>query len=116
FVGAFPGLIVAFFTADEGVSALPQIALFMAISVASFALLQTFVKVSAHTITTLYGAIAFSLFYWFAAKIVGLDAAIWGIRAAAIALASACLLRTWRKEKPFLEQPAAPAAIAGAAP
>src|SRR6188472_3044191 len=74
FVGAFPGLILAFFTADEGVSALPQIALYMAVSVASFALVQTFVKVSAHTITTLYGAIAFSLFYWFAAKIVGLDA------------------------------------------
>src|SRR5919199_3021852 len=33
FVGAFPGLILAFFTADEGVGALPQIALFMAVSV-----------------------------------------------------------------------------------
>jgi NADPH-dependent 2,4-dienoyl-CoA reductase/sulfur reductase-like enzyme/ferredoxin len=115
FVGAFPGLILAFFTADEGVSALPQIALYMAISVASFALVQTFVKVSAHTITTLYGAIAFSLFYWFAAKIVGLDAAMWAIRAAAIALATAWLARTWRKETPFLEQAAAPAAGVGAA-
>jgi nitrite reductase (NADH) large subunit len=115
FVGAFPGLILAFFQAPEGWAAIPQIALYMAVSLASFVLVSTFVKVSAHTITSFYGAVAFSIFYWFAAKLVGLDALVWGIRAAAIALAATWLVRTWRKEKPFLAQAAAPAPGVGAA-
>ena len=115
FVGAFPGLILAFFTASEGVSALGQIALFMAVSLASFVTISSFVKVSAHTITSIYGAVAFSIFYWFAAKIVGLEPLTWALRAAAVALAATWLVRTWRKEKPFLEQAAAPVAGVGAA-
>ena len=38
----------------------------------------------------------------------GSTPATWPIRAAAIALAAVWLLRTWRKEKPFLAQAAAP--------
>ena len=40
---------------------------------------------------------------------------LWAIRAAAVALAAVWLVRTWRKEQPFLEQAAAPAGGVGAA-
>ena len=104
FVGAFPGLILGFFeTADNDVLGM---LLYMAVSTALFALAVTFVKVSAHTITSTFGALAFGIFYW---EVAGtLAPATWPIRAGAIALAVVWLLRTWRKEKPFLAQAAAP--------
>ena len=54
FVGAFPGLVLGFFaTADNDVVGM---LLYMAVSLALFALATTFVKVSAHTITSTFGA------------------------------------------------------------
>ncbi len=122
FVGAFPGLVLAFFQVPEAAGAtsaleiVGRVALYIAVSTASFALLSTFVKVSVHTITALYGAVAFGIFYWFggpsfvsAVSDGHAPAAVgWAVRAAAIALAAAWLVRTWRKEKPFLEQASAP--------
>ena len=62
FVGAFPGLILGFFeTADNDVLGM---LLYMAVSTALFALAITFIKVSAHTITSTFGAIAFGIFYF----------------------------------------------------
>jgi nitrite reductase (NADH) large subunit len=113
FVGAFPGLVLAFFVVPEGsaLGILGAMALIVAASIASFAALITFFKGSVHTITSLYGAVAFSLFYWFVADSLG--PAAWPVRAAAIALAATWFVRTLRKEKPFLERatarPAAPA-------
>ena len=61
----------------------------MAVSTALFALAITFVKVSAHTITSTFGAIAFGIFYF---EVAGqLEPATWPIRAAAIALAAVWL-------------------------
>jgi nitrite reductase (NADH) large subunit len=107
FVGAFPGLVLGFFeTADGDV---PGMLLYMAVSTALFALATAFVKVSAHTLTSTFGAVAFGIFYW---EVAGtLDPATWPLRAAAIALAAVWLVRTWRKEKPFLAQAAAPVAV-----
>ena len=71
FVAAFPGLVLAFFEVPEAPDAigvpemLGRVALYMAVSVASFQLLSSFVKVSAHKLTTLYGALAFNVFYWY---------------------------------------------------
>ena len=113
FVGAFPGLVLSFFVVPEGsaLSIVGGMALYVAASIATFALLGTFFKGSIHTITSLYGAIAFSLFYWFVAE--SLEPATWPVRAAAIALAATWFIRTLRKEEPFLERatarPAAPA-------
>ena len=57
FVGAFPGLVLGFFaTADNDVVGM---LLYMAVSLALFALATTFVKVSTHTITSTFGAVAF---------------------------------------------------------
>jgi nitrite reductase (NADH) large subunit len=109
FVGAFPGLVLGFFaTADNDVVGM---LLYMAVSLALFALATTFIKVSTHTITSTFGAIAFGIFYWYVA--VQLEPATWPLRAAAIALAAVWLVRTWRKEKPFLAQAAAPIAVPG---
>ncbi|WP_157592438.1 FAD-dependent oxidoreductase [Solirubrobacter soli] len=104
FVGAFPGLILGFFETAEG--DIPGMLLYMAVSTALFALAITFVKVSTHTITSTFGAIAFSIFYFEGAA--SYEPATWGIRAVALALAAVWLVRTWRKEKPFLAQAAAP--------
>ena len=73
FVAAFPGLVLAFFEVPEAPDAIPvwemvgQVALYMAVSVASFVLLDSFVKVTTHKLTTLYGALAFNVFYWYGA-------------------------------------------------
>ena len=112
FVGAFPGLVLGFFaTADNDVAGM---LLYMAVSLALFALATTFMKVSTHTITSTFGAVAFGIFYWYVAG--KLEPATWPLRAAAIALAAVWLVRTWRKEKPFLAQAAAPIAVAATAP
>ena len=64
--------------------------LYVAVSTALFALAITFVKVSTHTITSTFGAIAFSIFYFEAAA--SWQPATWPVRAAAIALAGVWLL------------------------
>jgi nitrite reductase (NADH) large subunit len=104
FVGAFPGLVLGFFVTDEGDVA--GMLLYMAASIALFALATTFVKVSAHTLTSSFGAAAFGLFYWFVAG--NLEPLTWPVRAATAALAAVWLVRTWRKETPFEAQAAAP--------
>jgi nitrite reductase (NADH) large subunit len=105
FVGAFPGLIVGFFAVPDGpaLEVLGWMAVCVAAGVASFATLIAFWKTSAHTITSLYGAVAFSLFYWFAGEILP-EPLTWAVRAAAIALATTWFVRTLRKETPFLER------------
>ena len=64
FVGAFPGIVAGFFWVPNGpaLEIVGGMALFAAVSVASYAALSTFAKVSPHTLTSLYGAIAFSIF------------------------------------------------------
>jgi len=108
FVGAFPGLVLGFFAAPD----VPGMLLYMAVSLALFTLATTFVKVSAHTLTSTFGAVAFGIFYFYVAG--NLEPATWPLRAGAVALAAVWLVRTWRKEKPFLAQAAAPIAVPGA--
>src|SRR5689334_20270687 len=108
FVGAFPGLVLSFFEVPQGsnLEILGGMAVYVAISIAVFATLNAFWKTSTHTITSLFGAIAFSIFYTEAAfrLIGGPDALDYAIAAAAIALAATWFVRTIRKEKPFLER------------
>ncbi len=103
FVGAFPGLVFGFFNLS-----ILGLLLAMAVSTALFTLAIALVKVSAHTITTVFGATAFSLFYWFATA--SLQPATWPLRVAAIALAGTWVYRTVRKEEPFREQASKPVA------
>jgi nitrite reductase (NADH) large subunit len=121
FVAAFPGLVLAFFEVPEAPDAIPvaemlgRVALYMAASVASFVLLDSFVKVSTHKLTTLYGALAFNIFYWFGAPnfvaaITGEpcpEAVKWVLRAAVLALTVAWVLRGYQKEEQFQAEAAA---------
>src|SRR3954462_9284057 len=104
FVGAFPGLVLSFFAVPAGpaLQVLGGMALYMAVSIAVFAALLAFVKTSAHTITSLFGAVAFSIFYWFAAAFAP-PLIHWAISGAAIALAATWFTRTLDMEKPFSE-------------
>ena len=104
FVGAFPGLVLGFFVTDEGDVA--GMLLYMAVSHRAVRARHRLREgLRAHA-DLQFGAIAFGLFYWFVAG--NLEPLTWPLRAAAIALAAVWLVRTWRKEKPFLEQAAAP--------
>src|SRR4051794_29994451 len=108
FVGAFPGLVLSFFEVPDGsnLEILGGMALYVAISIAVFATLNAFVKTSTHTITSLFGATAFGIFYTEVAfrVIKGPEVLDYAIAAAAIVLAATWFVRTVRKEKPFLER------------
>ena len=110
FVGAFPGLVLGFFATAEGDVA-RDAALHRGLARRCSRSRRRSSRSPTHTITSTFGAIAFGIFYWYVAG--QLEPATWPLRAAAIALAAVWLVRTWRKEKPFLAQAAAP--IAGAA-
>jgi hypothetical protein len=86
-------------------------ALYMAVSLALFTVLGTFVKTSPHTLTSLFGAIAFSIFYSFSGAI-GPTELQWLLRVGAITLAAAWFVRTVRKEQAWLERSSAPEAAA----
>jgi nitrite reductase (NADH) large subunit len=111
FAAAFPGLVVGFFTLPEArsgaeiASLYGQLALHLAASVAIFYALDSLLKVSTHKLTTLWAAVAFSLFYWYASA-PWPEWATWGARAVAIALAAGWVLRTYAKERAFDEQQA----------
>ena len=121
FVAAFPGLVLAFFEVPEAPDAigvpemLGRVALYMAVSIASFQLLSSFVKVSAHKLTTLYGALAFNIFYWyggpaFVRAVTGEaspDAVTWAMHVAVLALTAAWVVRTFQKEAQFHAEAAA---------
>lgn len=69
-MAAFPGFILAFFTVPNPpvISVLVMylwVALYMLVSLGLFFVLDGSIKVTTPKITTLYGAFAFSLFYWF---------------------------------------------------
>jgi nitrite reductase (NADH) large subunit len=143
FAGAFPGLILAFYTlpADapnptsllEFLASLPPIYLhfgiFILASVGSFMVLDSFLKVSTYTITTLYGALAINLYYWGSApkfvaaagQLVGATPPDWLTavpQLAVLALSGAWVLRTLRKEPLFMvaAQAAEPARVSSPLP
>jgi nitrite reductase (NADH) large subunit len=110
FVGAFPGLIYAYFRATSGSTAglYIQFALFAMASAGVFFLLDAFVKVSANRLTAIFGAAALNLFYWYGIEVVlgagAPEAIVWGFRAALLAATVIWVLRTWRKEAPFIAE------------
>src|SRR4029079_15076033 len=71
FVGAFPGIIYAYFQASGSTPTLYlQFLLCAMASAGTFFLFDAFVKVSTNRITALYGAAALNLFYWYGIKVV----------------------------------------------
>ena len=72
-------------------------------------------KVSTHKLTTLYGALAFNIFYWYGAPnfVAAItsepcpDAVKWALRAAVLALTAVWVLRGYQKEEQFQAEAAA---------
>ena len=112
FVGAFPGLVIAYFTVgNHGV--LRTYELFAVVVLASaglFLLLDSLVRISTATIPTLFAAAAFNVYYWYSFPRLAQRLAhaqpdwwVWGSRGAVIVLSLVWVARTLRSEERFLE-------------
>ncbi|MEM9773449.1 MAG: FAD-dependent oxidoreductase [Chloroflexota bacterium] len=132
FVGMFPGFILAFYllpnpgapidgraeffsgmvSIDGTISIWLMYVLFIVISLFSagfFYLLDSFLKTSPIKITTIFGAVALNIYYWFNSMLigelfdVGLQPAVaWAMRGLVAVLSIVWIVNTYRKEKQFL--------------
>jgi ferredoxin len=119
FVGILPGFIWAFFAIPAGAdlsSVYGGFALSSGLSLALFHLLDTFLKLPNNRLTVLFGATAFTTYYWFVSEtwFKGLslfsghwlvpEMAPWGVRLAVVALALTWVWRSFQIEDAFVEQ------------
>lgn len=120
FAGLMPGLIVAFFTIDYSQAMswwelYLQFGFYCLVGIGSYQVLETFIKVSPHKITTLFAMISINLFYWFSLPVIFSSIeqlthtsvpewALWSARTAILLLALQWVFRTFEKEKVFLSQ------------
>lgn len=124
FAGAFPGLIVAYFTLPEAVSIAElylRSAAYVLTSAGSFFALDAVLRISTPKLAATYGAVALNLFYWYSAvpiadavgQVGGWDAApvIWPLRAAVLVVSLAWLARTFRTERRFVAEAVTPVAV-----
>lgn len=132
FASAFPGVVLAFYTLpapslNNLLEINLQFLLYILVSMGSFYLINSFIKVSDHKITTLYAAAAFCTYYWFniplmynfIGSLAGVnlpDTGFWAARLILFSLVALWVIRTYRKEKRFLAlavaAPAVPASPA----
>ena len=117
FVGLFPGLVYCYFTLPEHISTggdYGRFAVYMGVSAAIFFLLETFLKTSVIKVTTLFGATAISIYYWFAPTTLAdtwfdhSQAFQWAARGVVWALAAGWLVRNLLKERTFIAVTQAP--------
>lgn len=120
FAGLMPGLIVAFFTIEYTQSMTwwelyLKFGFYCLVGIGSYQVLETFIKVSPHKMTTLFAMISINLFYWFSLPIIFSSIeqltqthvpewALWSARTAILLLALQWVFRTFEKEKVFLSQ------------
>ena len=118
FAAVFPGFVLAFYLVpDPPVVTVERMylefAAYMAASLAAFTTLETFAKVRANTLTALFAAAAFNIYYWFAAeKLVAAVSELvqatpappwtWAIRGAVLAVTLVWFARTLGVEKRFV--------------
>jgi len=126
FAALFPGFVFGFFQVDRAAPVaerLATIAVAVAVSVALFTTLRTFVRVSPFRLTALFGAAAWTLFYWWGlpmvlrslvelggSAVVPRDELIIVLRVAVVASSLLWLARTFRREPRFLARAAGPVA------
>ena len=119
FAAVFPGFVAAFYLVpDPPAVTVPRLyfefAAYMAVSLAAFTTLETFAKVRANTLTALFAAVAFNIYYWFASgtivnavsELAQADAAplwVWSIRGAVAAVTAVWLARTLLVERRFVQ-------------
>lgn len=127
FAGAFPGLILAYFTTVPGrESAFELYARFGGIVIASvglFYFFDTFLKFSRAKLTAVYAVLALNLFYWFVlpplaiawAGLAGLAPAPWvapALQGMLLAASLWWLAKSFRHERMFRRAAAGPQAVA----
>jgi nitrite reductase (NADH) large subunit len=120
FVAVFPGFILGFYLIPNppeiSVSQMYlQLGTYMLVSIGSFHLLDSFLKISTLRITTLYAAAAFNIYYWFSApvfvdtvaELLDRDSLGWIAPVTQAAIAAATILwigRTYRNERQFVDE------------
>ncbi|MCB9446428.1 MAG: 2Fe-2S iron-sulfur cluster binding domain-containing protein, partial [Ardenticatenaceae bacterium] len=130
FTAAMPGFILAFFTLPNVPAISPlvlyaQMLLYMLLSVALFTVADTFIMVSANKISAIWGASAFTLFYWFVlpgwlnsvASLADLSLPFWAGwigRGGIIILALVWVQRTYMKERNYVAEKAITIAVPAA--
>jgi NADPH-dependent 2,4-dienoyl-CoA reductase/sulfur reductase-like enzyme/ferredoxin len=127
FIAAFPGLILGFFkVADVPAISVPamygQLALYAGVSALAFIAADAFVPVSSHKLTTLWAAAALNIFYWFGFPVIYKaitnqpvpSAATWAARVVVFGLTAFWVVRTYLKERAFVERAGGPKPVRGA--
>jgi NADPH-dependent 2,4-dienoyl-CoA reductase/sulfur reductase-like enzyme/ferredoxin len=130
FAAAFPGLVLGFFSMpdvpDHSVLwVYGRIGLCIAASIGIFTVLENVTPLSTHKLTAVFAAIALNSFYWYSVPTL-VDAlggtpdgtvrsvAVWGGRLLVFGLTVPWLLRTFAKERPYLEARSDAAVVAEA--
>ncbi|MFD0008964.1 FAD-dependent oxidoreductase [Streptomyces sp. NPDC127178] len=118
FAGAFPGVVVAYFTTPSGASAAEVCARFLitlAASIGIYVALRTLLGASDLKMTAVFAAAAISLFYWWASEVLARSIfgnpdhwTTWVLRAGVIVCALAFIRRSFRTEATFLKEREAP--------
>ena len=127
FAAAFPGFILAFYQipnppAISLTAMYIQFGTYMLLSVGSFFVLDSLLKVSSLRITTIYAAAALNLYYWFSAPIfvhsvgellnVSTSAWFaWPAQACIAIISFFWIRRTYRNERLFIQEVTPPAAV-----
>ena len=116
FVAAFPGFVLAYFQLPDppliSVGRMyAMFAVYMLLGIGLFSLLDTFLKSSLLKLTTLFTALAINIYYWYSfpawLRVIGFsdpDVAGWLLRVPMLGLTILWILRTYAKERPFLQQ------------
>ena len=117
FAGVFPGFVLAFYLVPSPpeitiVAMVLQMLLYMAVSLALFNLIDTFIQTMVNAVPVVFAVAAINLYYWFsAATIVNTlstldipvrDELIWGLRAIVLTCSLIWLWRSTRQERLFL--------------
>ncbi len=126
FIGAFPGLVLGYFMVPDAgqlpaLQVLGRTLLWVAGSLALFFLLDTYGRFQNNTLPPLFGAVAFSAFYWngsvrVARALTKVFGGTWTwlidpVRAATIVLAAVWLIRTLLVQRRFIDEVGGPAPV-----
>jgi nitrite reductase (NADH) large subunit len=123
FGGAFPGLVLAFYTVDSAsgwdiAGMYGKFGLYILGGIGAFFVLDSLLRVSTAAVAVLFGAAALDLYYWFnwpyLADRIGGSAPgwfVWPARSVVFALSAVWVVRTLLKERRFVEEAAAPAQV-----
>jgi NADPH-dependent 2,4-dienoyl-CoA reductase/sulfur reductase-like enzyme/ferredoxin len=120
FAAIFPGFMLAYFRVPDppaiGLAEMYlQFALYSGASLALFAVLETFLKVTPAKLPALFGIVAFNLFYWHATPLIAdsmekltgraePEWAVWAVRALFAAASLYWLWRTFDVERRFVRR------------